>query len=295
MSDLEQPSEGLTPEDAPAKRAGQAESEPNWPRHVTGIVATEMRRWREKRGLSAQQLSERTRELGYQVPRSVIANLENNRRDTVSVAELLILAAALDVPPTMLITAVGLEESIEILPTVSTTTWRARGWLLGAVHPDYSSFSLARWQEARRVIALYDVHRLLVREHQQITARIKRLTEHNELDAADAVRLASSARQRRALLNDVVNELAYSMDRIRTHRNLIRNEGFLLPSLPPGLASLLKETDSTGRHHLPGADDTDGPTELETTTDPTEDQLLPALLFEYLQSRGPRNGASTSE
>jgi len=49
--------------------------------------------------MMAPQPANRTAELGYKLPRSVPANLKNERRDRTSVAELLILAAALDVPP----------------------------------------------------------------------------------------------------------------------------------------------------------------------------------------------------
>lgn len=136
-----------------AEGSGQA-----WPSSVTRVVAAQIRLWRERRGLSALQLSERTKGLGYHIPRSVIANLENDRRDTISVAEILVVAAALDVPPIMLITAVGQEPAVEILPNVVVTPWKARGWIVGAVDPGYGRFSPNAWQESRQAIALYDVH-----------------------------------------------------------------------------------------------------------------------------------------
>ena len=63
-----------------------------------------------------QQLADRTAELGMPIPRSVLANLESGRRDTVSVAEVLVLAAALDVAPIELICPVGFDKQTEMLP-----------------------------------------------------------------------------------------------------------------------------------------------------------------------------------
>jgi hypothetical protein len=217
----------------------------------------------------------------------VIANLENNRRDTVSVAEVLILAAALDVPPIMLITAVGQDDSVEILPNLEISTWKARGWILGAVPPPQRSFSLANWQEARRAIALYDIHRLLVKEHQQIQARISRLAEQDPFGAGNAEELASSSRRRQIALTDAVSELAYSIDRLRTHRNLIKAEGFLLPEISPTLSSALRESESTGRH----ASDRDVENGDTSSTRAVlhSDDLLPPLLYEQMRLRLSRH------
>ena len=70
----------------------------DWPARVAATVAREVRRYRESQRpkMSAQQLADRTAELGAPIPRSVLANLESGRRETVSVAEILVLAAALE-------------------------------------------------------------------------------------------------------------------------------------------------------------------------------------------------------
>ena len=66
--------------------------------------------------MSVQKLADRTAELGMPIPRSVLANLESGRRDTVSVAEVLVLAAALDVAPVELICPVGFDKQMGMLP-----------------------------------------------------------------------------------------------------------------------------------------------------------------------------------
>jgi transcriptional regulator with XRE-family HTH domain len=236
-----------------------------------------MRHWREKRGLSAQQLSDRTADLGYPVPRSVITNLENDRRDTVSVAELLILAAALDVPPTILVTPVGRNESVEILPNLDLSSWRARGWILGARHPNYRTFSVANWDEARRAIVLYDIHRMLVNEHHQIQNRIRRLTEGEHHPAFVAHALLGEPGQRNDMLTQAVQALVYSIDRLRQHRKVIAAERFVLPELSPAIAIMLRESESDRLRWLTAG-------ALQNEPHDPDDEMIPALLFDLIRS-----------
>ena len=92
----------------------------DWSARMARLVAREVRRYREGQGqrprMSAQQLADRTEELGMPIPRSVLANLESGRRETVSVAEILVLAGALNVAPIELICPVGYDKEIELLP-----------------------------------------------------------------------------------------------------------------------------------------------------------------------------------
>jgi transcriptional regulator with XRE-family HTH domain len=210
--------------------------------------------------------------------RTVIANLENGRRETLSVAELLILAAALDIPPTLLISAVGLEPTVNILPGVEETTWRTRGWILGALAPNYSMFSPKAWQQGRRAIELYDMHRLLVNECQQVIRRIRRLTGDRGLDVSDFPTLEGTAKLQRTDLIEVVLELSYSLDRLRTHRNHIRSEGYLAPEMPSSLAVMLRESEPSGRHHR------QEPEVAPTGREPNEsERLLPPIIHDLMR------------
>lgn len=69
----------------------------DWAEGLASRVAREIAKRRETR--SAQWLSDRTRELGCRVSRSVITDLENGRRKYVAVHELIMLAEALSVAP----------------------------------------------------------------------------------------------------------------------------------------------------------------------------------------------------
>ena len=66
---------------------------------------------------SAKWLSDKTAELGYRISPTVIAKLDSGHRGSVlSVPELLVLAAALDIPPVALVYSPPYSEDVEVLP-----------------------------------------------------------------------------------------------------------------------------------------------------------------------------------
>src|SRR5262245_36734279 len=132
--------------DTPRMSETMAPDEPNdagtrklpmdtWEQQLTRSVADAIKYWRKERGMTAKDIELETERLGYRVPKSVIVNLENERRGSISLAELLVVAAALDVPPILLIVSLGRVKSMEILPGTPVTPWEARGWIHGAVTP----------------------------------------------------------------------------------------------------------------------------------------------------------------
>jgi transcriptional regulator with XRE-family HTH domain len=102
-----------------------------WQVRLTGVVADEIRRVRAERKMSAQQLADRCEQLGLPIPRPVLSNLENGRRESVSIAELMVLARALEVSPITLIVPVGQREAIEVSPGRNARTWDAFRWFVG--------------------------------------------------------------------------------------------------------------------------------------------------------------------
>lgn len=88
-----------------------------WPARVSQVVAREVRRHRTERAISAQQLADECARLGYPaLQRTVISNIENGRRRDVSVADVLVLAAALGVAPAALIFPAGYVADVEVSP-----------------------------------------------------------------------------------------------------------------------------------------------------------------------------------
>lgn len=73
-----------------------------WSHELVRQIGAAMQKARGKR--TAKWLSERTAELGYRVSPTVIAKLDSGHRGNVlSVAELLVIADALEVPPAALL------------------------------------------------------------------------------------------------------------------------------------------------------------------------------------------------
>lgn len=70
----------------------------DWPRDWTRQIGQAVRDIRDGRGLSAAELSNRTAELGFRIPRNTIANLENGRKESIPIHEVQLLATALGVP-----------------------------------------------------------------------------------------------------------------------------------------------------------------------------------------------------
>ena len=110
-----------------------SEPEPDWATKLTFSIAGEVRRHRARLGMSAQQLSDKCAELGMPIQRSVLSNLESNRRTTITIAEILVLAAALQVPPGVLIFPAGYFNYAEVTPGRSVPAQAAVGWLAGTI------------------------------------------------------------------------------------------------------------------------------------------------------------------
>lgn len=103
-----------------------------WSKRVARGVGERVAHYRKRADLTAAMLSGRCADLGLPVDRNVIAKLENGHRNSVTVDEVYVLAAALSVPPVQLLFAVGTaEEGAEILPGRHVAAFRAAQWVSG--------------------------------------------------------------------------------------------------------------------------------------------------------------------
>lgn len=108
----------------------------------TAVVAARMRELRTKRGWSADELARRMKAAGVPWERIVVTKLENGHRASVSVAELLALAAVLNCPPVMLMTADERDwtdyqpgrvvSNYQVTPAVTADMGKVRAWIRGA-------------------------------------------------------------------------------------------------------------------------------------------------------------------
>jgi transcriptional regulator with XRE-family HTH domain len=132
---------------------------------LSELVGRRVRKYRDGR-FSAQALADRCAELGVpRLDRSVIANMENGRRESVSIDEVAVLAAALDVPPCLLFLPIGDEDEVHVTPTVALPPDLALRWFDGS-DPLVSGGAVVgdrrAWRASAAPVALYrELRRLL--------------------------------------------------------------------------------------------------------------------------------------
>ena len=98
----------------------------------TQVVAARVREIRERRRLTGTQLAERMTKAGLKWDRATVAKLETGRRQSLTLEEVLALAAVLNVAPVHLL--IPLDSDQEPYPVTATTAASARivrEWIRG--------------------------------------------------------------------------------------------------------------------------------------------------------------------
>lgn len=216
-----------------------------WSGSVVAVIAESVRHHRNLRGMSAQQLADSCRELGYQgMTRSVITNLETGARDSVAVPEWLILAAALGVPPLLLLYPLGRTEGeIEVLPGVDLSPWEGLQYAETGRHrvsgtDEDKTIQLFRSHENgirqwQRVTAeLHDIDRVLAGEPRTVVKPRHPSLRDGDPDPADDQRHLEVAR------TSLVTSAELQVQSLRLVRDAIRAVGLMPPPLPTGLRHL---------------------------------------------------------
>jgi transcriptional regulator with XRE-family HTH domain len=111
-----------------------------WEADLAARVGRAVYRRRKALGLTAQQLAQRTTDLGYPVTRVAVSKIEGNTRaGKLDVAELLVLSAALRIPPVLLLLpGYGRSnDAVEILPGRKAESSDAARWFGGLVPSNY--------------------------------------------------------------------------------------------------------------------------------------------------------------
>jgi hypothetical protein len=252
-----------------------------WQGRLTAVIAREVRRHRDRRRLSAQQLADRTAEFGMAIPRNVLANLESGRRDTITVAEVLVLAGVLGVSPMELICPVGYDEEIEILPGREMDPLKASRWLdgqriLDVTGPTANLRVPSLGEESG--ISLVEQHAAVLDEvykHDGQVVRAERdldvarttvsMTEAAAADAAardndpeTAAAMTARATEQRRVVSAAEADLAYRVSAADQYRlvaaqslRFVRAEmhrrSMILPALPPSLKDTADEPEGDMR------------------------------------------------
>lgn len=191
----------------------------DWSGGLTRSVADEIRRWRTVRKLSAQQVADRCADAGLQISRSTLADLENGRRPLVSIAEILVLAAVLDVAPALLVAPLGQKSKTEILPGIEMPTRDAVLWIAGEMQlPGDLGARWLDWTDDQGIVPLY--HR-----HEQLVADWAAIGPNEQVSDKDGKVIMSNA--------DLKRETVQELGRVRS---AMRSRGLILPPLPEDLA-----------------------------------------------------------
>lgn len=103
----------------------------DWAEQFTRSVVQEIRRRRDAKGWTVARLAERCSELGYPIKRTTFSNLEGGLRKSIGLAELVVIAAALELPPALLAVPLGQTETVEVLPGQEVGQWTAFKWFCG--------------------------------------------------------------------------------------------------------------------------------------------------------------------
>ncbi|KAB2344917.1 helix-turn-helix domain-containing protein [Actinomadura rudentiformis] len=194
----------------------------DWSTSLAAAIAEQVRRLRKERGMSAQQLADACTDLGLPITRSAVANLESQRRPTVSVAELLIFARALDTPPILLLIPLGQQETVKLAPEVTAATWDAVQWFAG-LGPT----------SGETAVRLFLRHDRFVREYTFSARKAASAHAMHEGTADENLRAAHAATAQAAdraatIAEEIITEV----------RDDIRSRGLTPPPLPPELAHL---------------------------------------------------------
>ncbi|MGI5179559.1 helix-turn-helix domain-containing protein [Dactylosporangium sp. CA-152071] len=159
--------------------------------NLSDVIARRIVRIRKSRSITREQLAERCAQLGYPaLTGPAVANIETGRRGPkgerrrdITVDELTVLAAALDVPPIMLAFPIGTDAESPVVPRRRIDTWDAARWFMGDLHVRDDGRPAAQelessarplitdgnaWNSAATPIELYRSHDALMSEYHDV-------------------------------------------------------------------------------------------------------------------------------
>lgn len=117
-----------------------------WSDGVHGRIAAAIKEARGRR--SAQWLADRTAELGHPMTRAQIANYESGRKKTLDIADLIVLAAALNTSPVNLVFPGPYDEGVELFPDEEHSQFIAAQWFSALSSEPYDE--MTQWREATK-------------------------------------------------------------------------------------------------------------------------------------------------
>lgn len=212
----------------------------DWNVRTAAQIGARVARFRKQprngRPMSTQTLADRMTALGHPMDRTVLVKLEKGGRQSVTVAELVVLAKALGVPPIALIYSPGWEDEAEALPGHTVPVWNAMKWFAGEqplANPGGEGVApeeLRELREDRAGLESYRWHDQYVADWRADHAAAEKAREQAEKAATDTERAAllDQAKTREQLAETRLAPLHAARSRLREH-------GMRLPELPEEL------------------------------------------------------------
>jgi transcriptional regulator with XRE-family HTH domain len=185
------------------------------------ILAERVRAERKRQGLTQQALIDRLAELGYQMSRPTLVDIEKGERRArgVTLEEAFGLAAALSVPPSVLFLGLGVESRVQVLPKMVVHPDLASKWLEGLEEPAITgrySWKGAEWRRAAVPVFLYHALRKAQARMHQADSRVH---------AAEFAGTKDEIRQARSLQLKALQDLAEAV-------KAMNDRGVPFPAMP---------------------------------------------------------------
>src|SRR5262249_31982337 len=104
----------------------------HWPAAFTTRIAQEMREARKAAGLTMSEVAQGCADRGLtEITEQSVKNLEAGRKASMTIADFVVLADVLGVPPVALLFPLGVSATVEVLPGREVSTWDALSWFTG--------------------------------------------------------------------------------------------------------------------------------------------------------------------
>ncbi|MFF4203109.1 helix-turn-helix domain-containing protein [Streptomyces sp. NPDC001668] len=200
----------------------------HWPAAFTARIAQEMREARKAAGLTMGEVAQECADRGLtEITEQSVKNLESGRKASMTIADFVVLADVLGVPPVTLLFPLGSSATVEVLPGREVSTWDALAWFTGETPMDQP----APEGTARDVLDVFRNHGDLVSAATASTALAKerRRAASTTLDRARRATLLERA--------EGYEEHAFEdCQELRAFRGRMRERGLVPPALPDELA-----------------------------------------------------------
>lgn len=200
----------------------------HWPAAFTARIAQEMREARKAAGLTMGEVAQGCADRGLtEITEQSVKNLESGRKASMAIADFVVLADVLGVPPVTLLFPLGTSATVEVLPGREVSTWDALAWFTGETPMDQP----APEGTARDVLDVFRNHGDLVSAATASTtlAKERRRAASTTLDRARRATLLERA--------EGYEEHAFEdCQELRAFRGRMRERGLVPPALPDELA-----------------------------------------------------------